>query len=204
MQTQRAILTRELSRHGGIAVEEQRDGGLLGVPEGERVAGVLPTSVQRACARIARNTQRNRSRCPPWASTPASRLREGGNPFLREDVIPRRVHGRSRADANDPGVSTVAHDLAEPTGEFHFDDGELTELEGLSGVVESMHSPGPRTAPRKKKKERFRTFFRREGDYWAGACERSTRVRMKDAKGMQYIAALLRRQGEEVPTSAIS
>ena len=44
---------------------------------------------------------------------------------------------------------------------------------------------------------RERYVFRWEGDYWTIVFERQT-VRLRDSKGMRYLAALLRRPGEAV------
>jgi hypothetical protein len=44
---------------------------------------------------------------------------------------------------------------------------------------------------------RQRNVFRREGDYWTIVFDGET-VRLRDGKGLRYLAALLRRPGEPV------
>jgi hypothetical protein len=46
---------------------------------------------------------------------------------------------------------------------------------------------------------RERNVFRREGDYWTIVFDGKT-VRLRDSKGMHYLAALLRRRGERIPS----
>ncbi len=196
MQTQRAILTRELSRHGGIAVEEQRDGILLAFPKASESLRYA-TSVQRALAahRAEHPEEPIHVRMGIHTGEP---VREGDRFFGKTVILAACI--ASRAEADEIFVSTVAHDLAEPTGEFHFDDGELTELEGLSGVHRIYALAWSEDRPPRAAPKAIPNIFRREGDYWAVSYE-GRWVRMKDAKGMQYIAALLRRQGEEVHVS---
>jgi hypothetical protein len=49
---------------------------------------------------------------------------------------------------------------------------------------------------------RPRQVFRREGDYWTIAFDGKV-VRLRDTKGLRYLAELLRRPGEPLPASAL-
>jgi hypothetical protein len=44
-----------------------------------------------------------------------------------------------------------------------------------------------------------RNVFRCEGEYWTIVFDAKT-VRLRDSKGMRYLATLLRRRGEEIPS----
>lgn len=47
---------------------------------------------------------------------------------------------------------------------------------------------------------RERNVFRWEGDYWTIVFDGKT-IRLRDSKGMRYLATLLRRPGEHVPSA---
>jgi tetratricopeptide (TPR) repeat protein len=66
-------------------------------------------------------------------------------------------------------------------------------------MVDKMRSaePPPETSSGERSGSTEDTFFRREGDYWTIAYEGKT-ARLKDAKGLHYIAHLLGHPGEEI------
>jgi hypothetical protein len=70
---------------------------------------------------------------------------------------------------------------------------DVLELQSTARLAEAENVAPTREGPSRLAAS---AVFRREGDFWTIAYE-GTRLRLKDAKGLQYIAHLLRHEGQE-------
>jgi hypothetical protein len=75
-----------------------------------------------------------------------------------------------------------------------FRDDDLSLLEAIAHTMAAAIA----RLPDRPETEPHRNIFRKEGDYWLIVHEGGEPLRIKDAKGLAYIAHLLRRPGEEV------
>jgi tetratricopeptide (TPR) repeat protein/energy-coupling factor transporter ATP-binding protein EcfA2 len=71
------------------------------------------------------------------------------------------------------------------------------DLPGIAERVAALAAPAPSNRPAGAAGEASGAVFRREGDYWTVAY-RGELARLRDAKGLGYLACLLRRPGQEV------
>ena len=73
-------------------------------------------------------------------------------------------------------------------------EAKLLQLRAAAGLADDAHAePAPAAQPPTP----TTAIFQREGDFWTIAYE-GKRIRLRDAKGLQYIAHLLRHDGREL------
>jgi eukaryotic-like serine/threonine-protein kinase len=192
------IIRRELATHEGTEVAAQGDGFLLAFPSATDALRYT-IAVQRVFAahRADRPDEPIHVRMGLNTGEP---IREGDRFFGKTVVLASRISAHARGD--EILVSSVVRELAEASGEFAFDAGEEVTLAGLAGrhrvyaLVWDPTAPPRRAAPTVVPTS-AENVFRREGDFWTVAyAGRSSRL--KDARGLQFLSVLLRRQGEEV------
>ncbi len=204
MQTHHAIIRGELRAHGGSEIEVQGDGFLLAFPRATEALRYAIT-VQRLLAAYREEHPDRPIRVRMGIHT-GEPIREGKRFFGKTVILASRISAHARG--NEVLVSSLVHGLAEPSGEFDFDAGEEVALKGLSGSHRVFGLVWDPSVPARQPRVEAATVtaasalqadsvFRREGDYWTISYEGRS-IRLRDAKGLQYVAALLRRPGEEI------
>jgi hypothetical protein len=124
-------------------------------------------------------------------------LRTANGYFGKHVILSSRIAENARG--GEILVSSLLRELVERTGEFRFDHGRVVGLKGLAGEyrVFQVRWAAPGSAPPVTEHSLAHcNVFRRTGDVWTIAYEgRSTHLR--NAKGLQYIARLLREPERE-------
>ncbi len=192
------IIRRELAKHEGTEVEAQGDGFLLAFP---RATDALryAIAVQQAFAAYRAEHADEPIHVRMGLNT-GEPIREGDRFFGKTVVLAARISAHARGD--EILVASVVHALAEASSDFAFGDGEDVTLAGLSGrhrvygLAWDPSAPARKPAPARGASS-GENVFRREGDFWT-VTYAGRSVRLKDARGLQFLSVLLRRQGEEV------
>ncbi len=200
VQMQRRILREALADHGGSEIEEQAGGFLFAFPKAIEALRYA-TAAQRTLAahRAEHPGDRIHVRMGLHTGEP---IREGDRFYGKTVILAARIAAHAKGD--EVLVSSIVRELASSADELRFQDGgEEVVFQGLSGV-HRVHAftwdpdaASRRQRPAVAEKAPSGNAYRREGDFWTITYEHRS-IRMKDAKGLQYIAQLLRRQGGEV------
>jgi len=203
LQAHDVILRRVLPDHDGREVDAQRDGFLFAFTRSTDALR-FARAAQAAVARYRADHPEHplHVRMGIHAGEP---IREKGRFFGRTVILTSRIAARARGD--EIRVSAVVRALAESDPDLVFDAGEDVELKGLAGrhrIYCLLHdsvarAPQPPSSPIEAVAEAApaEPLFRREGDYWTVRFDART-SRMKDSKGMRYLARLLERPGEDI------
>jgi hypothetical protein len=106
----------------------------------------------------------------------------------------RMLVARSRPGDRERAAALAAHALAtaREVGMKPL-EAQLVELRATAGLGDE---PSAESAPETQTTPATPAVFQRDGDFWTIAYE-GKRIRLKDAKGLQYIAHLLRHDGQE-------
>ena len=190
-----AIVRGRLGDHGGYEVELQGDGFLLAFSKaGDALRCAI--AIQRACAAYSavHPEQAIRVRMGLHTGEP---IKEGDRFFGMSVILAARIAAQARG--GEILVSSVVKELAD--SEMRFDAGREVELKGLSGkrrlfrvLWSDDDVAGP---PPVEIAASSGNVFRREGDYWTIAYEGQA-FRLKDAKGLRFLAELMRNPGKEL------
>jgi len=194
-----AIVREALVAHGGRELELQGDGFLLAFSAAADAVGCA-IAIQRALAeRSARDSEHPiRVRIGIHTGEP---IREPDRLFGKSVILAARI--AAQAKGGEILVSSVVKDLCEGIAAMRFDAERELELKGISGKrrvfraiwreedsssLPAAHEVSPQTEP---------NVFRREGDYWTIAYDGKA-FRLRDAKGLAYLAELLRNPDREI------
>jgi eukaryotic-like serine/threonine-protein kinase len=198
------IVRDQLKVHGGSELELQGDGFLLAFPKAGS-ALLCAIAIQRALAAhsVEHPDQPIRVRIGIHSGEP---IKEADRFFGKSVILAARI--AAQAKGGEILVSSVVRDLSEGTADVRFDSGREVELKGLAGKrrvfralwsdEDSSQQPVEEAAPAPTQG----SVFRREGDYWTIVYEGKA-FRLKDAKGLRYVAELLRNPGRELHVTAL-
>jgi len=211
MQIHNAIIRDELRGRGGREIEAQGDGFFLVFPTARAALG-FAVAVQKAMARWSVQNPDKPLRVRMGIHT-GEPIKEGDTFFGLTVILAARI--AAQAAGGQILVSQIVKELVEGVDEFAFDEGEDLSLKGLAGTHRAFPVAwGPEATPRRRqhaavvaaepspappivRREAGANVFRKEGDFWLIAYERQS-LRMKHAKGLEYIGRLLRHVGEEL------
>jgi class 3 adenylate cyclase len=193
LQAHGAIVREQVSAHSGLEVKSQGDGFMV-VFSSARRAVLCAVAIQRALAGYSAQHPEEPIRVRIGLHT-GEVIKDADDFFGKNVILAARI--TSAARGGEILVSSVLRELTESAGDLHFGDGRDVVLKGISGVrrVFEVHWAGttaPETATATAPSGAH--VFRCEGEYWTLAYEGSV-CRLRDSKGMQHIAELLRHPG---------
>ncbi len=187
-----AIIRREAAAQGGRELELQGDGFLLSFPAA-KAALRSAIAIQRAFAAYSAEHPSRPIGVRIGIHT-GEPLRQAGRYFGKAVILVTRI--AAQAKSGEILVSSVVRDLGESAHEVAFDDGHEVELKGISGKRRIFRVRWNDEEPVADEPPAAPSVFRREGDTWHIACDGRT-FRLKDVKGLRYLAELLHHPGRE-------
>jgi class 3 adenylate cyclase len=198
------IVREQVKVHGGSELELQGDGFLLAFAKAGS-ALQCAIAIQRALSAysVEHADQPIRVRIGIHTGEP---IKEADRFFGKSVILAARIAAQARG--GEILVSSVVKDLCENTPEVRFDEGREVELKGLAGkrrVFRASWGGEEEVAQPHLTLEAppsGRSLFRREGDYWTIAYEGKA-FRLKDSKGLGYLAELLHNPGRELHVAAL-
>ncbi len=205
-----ALVRRRMRENGGREVETLGDGFLLAFPSA--AAGLrCAVAIQRDLVDYGAAHPDHPLRVRMGFHT-GEPLREGKKFFGKAVILASRI--AAQAKGGEILASSVVRDLAADLGDFRFDAGRDLALKGLTGThrvfavlwngdaAAEVEAPTPADA-RDEVPADSRAVFRREGDYWmVGYAGRQ--IRLRDSKGLHYVAALLGKPRVEIHVATLA
>ena len=206
LKTYQSMVRSEIRRHGGFEVELTGDGFLVAFSAAHRAVRCA-IAIERALA--GWSTEHAGSTLRPRIGLHVGEpIKEGGRFFGKPVIVASRIATHARA--GEIVVSSLLRDLVAGNGDLVFDEGHDVELKGLAGSQRVYGVLWDSSAPRRSEPMRraetprdAANCFRLDGDFWTVVFEGRT-SRIRDAKGLRYIATLLRRPGEEIHVSDLA
>ena len=206
LKAYQSMVQSEIRRHGGFEVELTGDGFLFAFSAAHRAVRCA-IAIERALAGWSEEHAGNTLR-PRIGLHVGEPIKEGGRFFGKPVIVASRIATHARA--GEIAVSSLLRDLVAGTGDLVFDAGHDVELKGLAGTQRVYgvlwDSAAPQRSEPIRRDEPPRdavNCFRLDGDFWTIVFEGRT-SRIRDAKGLRYIATLLRRPGEEIHVSDLA
>jgi eukaryotic-like serine/threonine-protein kinase len=203
------IIRSRMRTFGGFEVELLGDGFLIAFSSAARALHCA-VEIQHAMRRYSEDnpSQPIRVRIGLHTGEP---IREGDRFFGKTVILAARVAAQARG--GEILVSSVLHQLVESGQSLAFGAPRDVTLKGLAGThrvfpvdwdgtLANAPAEPAADAPAHAAGGEAETIFRHEGDFWTiqydGRC-----LRLRDSKGLQYIAELLRRSGEDLHVTAL-
>jgi class 3 adenylate cyclase len=193
------IVREELRAHGGYEVELQGDGFLLAF--GSARKGLLcAIGIQKRFAEYNESHREEPIRVRIGVNS-GEALVEGEKFFGKTVILAARIAAQGKGA--EILVSSLVKGLTESVGEFAFDGGREAELKGIAGRQRIHHvlwceGSGEEVVTAESPPRAFHeAVFRHEGDSWSIAYDGRV-FRLKDLKGLGFIAELLRHPGQEM------
>jgi class 3 adenylate cyclase len=189
-----AIVREQVAAHDGSEVRSRGDGFMV-VFSSARRAVLCAIAIQRALVGYSARHPAEPIRGRIGLHT-GEVLRDSAE-FIDTNVT-AAAHVASKAHGGEILVSAVLRGLTESTGDLRF--GELRSIDVPRGsnvreVCEVLWAGGPGSDPARAPASGGAYVFRHEGEYWTLAHE-GTICRLRDTKGLQHIAHLLRHPGQ--------
>jgi class 3 adenylate cyclase len=183
-----ASVREQLAAHGGVQLEAA-GAAFAAAFASPRRAVLCAIGIQRTLAGHAAAHPEEPMRVRIALHTGAM-IPEGTDRFGKTGVLAARI--ASQARGGEILVSAELKELTGSAGDLRFGPGRTFDIEGgRSCTVCEVCWAGEVTAP-----EAAGDVFRREGEYWTIAWG-GRRCRVRDVRGLHYIAQLLRHPGRE-------
>jgi len=204
LKAYQSIVRAEIRRHGGFEVEFQGDEFLAAFSAANRGLRCAIAIARSLASRGAgADTRPLAARIGIHVGEP---IKEGNRFFGKPVIVASRI--AAHASGGEIFVSSLVADLLAGNPDLVFDEGRVVELKGLIGTQRihrvlwdstAKDSPqrvapvAPRHEPAKAEPaSESGNRFRLDGDFWTIAYAGRT-VRIRDVKGVRYIAAAARR-----------
>jgi class 3 adenylate cyclase len=187
-----AIVREQLAAHEGFEVKAMGDGFMLAFSSARR-ALLCAIAIQRALA-----DRREKHPSEPIhvriGLHTGEAIKEAGDFYGKTVILASRI--AAEANGGEILVSSTLKEMVDNAGDLRFEKSRDVELQGLAGH-HRIHKAQWYETQTDAVTGQTECIFRREGDFWTIAYEGKT-ARLKDAKGLHYIAHLLAHPGEEI------
>jgi class 3 adenylate cyclase len=187
-----SIIREQLAAHEGFEVKAMGDGFMLAFSSARR-ALLCAIAIQRALA-----DRREKHPSEPIhvriGLHTGEAIKEAGDFYGKTVILASRI--AAEANGGEILVSSTLKEMVDNAGDLRFEKSRDVELQGLAGHLR-IHKAQWYETQTNAVTGQTECIFRREGDFWTIAYEGKI-ARLRDAKGLHYIAHLLAHPGEEI------